>query len=559
MSPSYHFGAAQDGSSASSARSVGSAGSTGRASPDVRSRSSAQPPPAAGAYVPARVDTRKYYGCSPSTDYELDKKIGEGTFGEVAIGRHKATGAVVALKRILVHNEKEGIPITALREIKILKALNHPNVITLREIAYKAGDRNRRERGTVFMVFPYMDHDLTGLLENPQVRFSPGQIKSYMRQLLEGIRYLHKNRILHRDMKGSNILIDNEGHLRIADFGLARTFVETDHKGYTNMVVTRWYRPPELLMGATKYTTSIDMWGVGCVFGEMLRRRPILTGADDMDQLDKIFMLCGTPDDETWPGYRGLPMLDAAAGGLVSSFKTRHRRSILDKFPPHHYAPTTVRLLDGLLVLDPARRLTADQALVHEYFYVAPAPARPGTADFEKWPTSHELDSRLKKAEAVAAAAAMEGSGVKPHAQHLPSHFDAGVAGSVMVGGGGSGLRTGGGGGGGGMGGHGGRGTHPGGQYSQHRGGGSSSGVGGVGGGGMRTGGVLGGNGGGVGGNGMEQRRMQSGMAGSAAVGAGGRRYSKDGGSAGGGGGGGERDHRDGRDRSGSTGAHRKR
>ncbi|KAJ3333339.1 serine/threonine protein kinase, CMGC, CDC2/CDK sub [Blyttiomyces sp. JEL0837] len=277
-------------------------------------------------------ERRKYVGCSNTADYEMEKKVGEGTFGEVRIGRHKDTKKVFALKKVLMHNEKEGIPITALREIKILKSLNHPNIVSLSEMAVKKGDKKAKRRGEINMVFPYMDHDLTGLLENPNVCFSPPQIKSYMKQLLEGTKYLHYNAILHRDMKTANILVDNRGNLRIADFGLARAYSKTDSNvNYTNCVVTRWYRPPELLLGATKYGPPIDMWGVGCVFGEILRRRPILMGGDDLDQLDKIFQLCGTPTSATWPGMSALP-----GCRTIDGFTTSHQRSIRSKF--HHFS-----------------------------------------------------------------------------------------------------------------------------------------------------------------------------------------------------------------------------
>lgn len=122
-----------------------------------------------------------------------------------------------------------------------------------------------------------MEHDLDGLLQNPLVRFNPAQVKSYIKQILLGIEHLHKNLILHRDIKSANILINNKGYLKLADFGLARPFNFNGGK-YTNMVVTRWFRPPELLMGATEYDGAVDMWGVGCVFGEILKRRAILPG-----------------------------------------------------------------------------------------------------------------------------------------------------------------------------------------------------------------------------------------------------------------------------------------
>jgi len=177
----------------------------------------------------------------------------------------------VALKRILMHSEKEGMPVTALREIKLLKALKHPSIISLLDMFVVRS--NGKDPLSVYMVFPYMDHDLAGMLENERVKLSPSQIKLYMKQLLEGTEYMHRNHIVHRDMKAANLLISNDGQLRIADFGLARVFDESslrggkDHRGkdirYTNCVVTRWYRPPELLLGAVQYGGEIDIWGVG--------------------------------------------------------------------------------------------------------------------------------------------------------------------------------------------------------------------------------------------------------------------------------------------------------
>ena len=216
-----------------------------------------------------------FKGCSRITDYEILGKLGEGTFGEVHRAKSKKTGAIVALKKILMHNEKDGFPITALREIKLLKLLSHPNVLKLEEMAVEHHHKStdKRKRAIMYMVTPYMDHDLSGLLENPNVTLKEAQIKCYMLQLLEGVRYLHDNKILHRDMKAANLLINNKGILQIADFGLARHCDEPvpvagrgggeARRDYTTLVVTRWYRPPELLLQLRKYTTAIDLWGVG--------------------------------------------------------------------------------------------------------------------------------------------------------------------------------------------------------------------------------------------------------------------------------------------------------
>ncbi|KAI7601359.1 Pkinase-domain-containing protein, partial [Hortaea werneckii] len=228
---------------------------------------------------------RRFRGSAKITEYEvMHEKLGEGTFGVVSKAKSKRTGNMVALKKILMHNEKDGFPITALREVKLLKMLSHPNILRLEEMVVErapADDKGKsgKKRATLYMVMPYMDHDLSGMLTNPDIHFSESQIKCYMQQLLEGLRYLHDSRILHRDMKAANILISNKGVLQIADFGLARHYEGlTPQPGrgsgeavrdYTSLVVTRWYRPPELLLTLKRYTPAIDMWGVGCIFGEM--------------------------------------------------------------------------------------------------------------------------------------------------------------------------------------------------------------------------------------------------------------------------------------------------
>ena len=231
-----------------------------------------------------------FLGCSRISEYDVLGKLGEGTFGEVHRAKSKKTGAIVALKKILMHNEKDGFPITALREIKLLKLLSHPNVLSLMEMAVEHPSKptEKRKRAIMYMVTPYMDHDLSGLLENPAITLTEPQIKCYLLQLLEGLRYLHDNHILHRDMKAANLLINNKGILQIADFGLARHYDESvpvagngggeARREYTTLVVTRWYRPPELLLHLRKYTTAIDMWGVGYVISEAHLAQSLMFG-----------------------------------------------------------------------------------------------------------------------------------------------------------------------------------------------------------------------------------------------------------------------------------------
>jgi len=202
--------------------------------------------------------------------FEKLEQVGEGTYGQVYMARSRFDGEIVALKKIRMDNEKEGFPITAIREIKILKSLDHKNVIKLKEIV------TSKNKGSIYMVFEYMDHDLTGLADRPGIRFTVPQIKCYMKQLLTGLTYCHLNNILHRDIKGSNLLIDNQGVLKLADFGLARPCVLENSKSLTNRVITLWYRPPELLLGTQTYGPAVDMWSAGCIFAELLHGKPIL-------------------------------------------------------------------------------------------------------------------------------------------------------------------------------------------------------------------------------------------------------------------------------------------
>ncbi|KAK1287750.1 Cyclin-dependent kinase C-1 [Acorus calamus] len=340
------------------------------------------------------LDESPSWGSRSVDCFEKLEQIGEGTYGQVYMAREIRTGEIVALKKIRMDNEREGFPITAIREIKILKKLQHENVIQLKEIVTSPGPENEqgksdgnKYRGSIYMVFEYMDHDLTGLSDRPGMRFTVPQIKCYMRQLLTGLHYCHVNQVLHRDIKGSNLLIDNEGNLKLADFGLARSF-SSDHNGnLTNRVITLWYRPPELLLGTTKYGPAVDMWSVGCIFAELLHGKPILPGKNEQEQLNKIFELCGSPDEVNWPGVSKIPW--------YNNFKPsrplkRRVREVFKLFDRH-----ALELLERMLTLDPSQRISAKDALDAEYFWTDPLPCDPKS--LPKYESSHEFQTKKKR------------------------------------------------------------------------------------------------------------------------------------------------------------------
>ncbi|XP_057830855.1 cyclin-dependent kinase C-2 isoform X2 [Cryptomeria japonica] len=327
--------------------------------------------------------------------FEKLEQIGEGTYGQVYMAKEIKTGEVVALKKIRMDNEREGFPITAIREIKILKKLKHDNVIKLKEIVTSPGPENDEQgnsdgnkyNGSIYMVFEYMDHDLTGLSDRPGMRFSIPQIKCYMRQLLTGLHYCHINQVLHRDIKGSNLLIDNNGILKLADFGLARSFGSDQNQSLTNRVITLWYRPPELLLGSTMYGPAVDMWSVGCIFAELLNGKPILPGKSEPEQVNKIYDLCGSPDESNWPGVSKLK--------YWSSLKPQKpmRRRVKEAFK--NFDKHALDLLERMLTLDPSQRISAKDALDAEYFWTDPVPCLPSS--LPKYEASHEFQTKRKR------------------------------------------------------------------------------------------------------------------------------------------------------------------
>lgn len=328
------------------------------------------------------------WGSRSIENFDIKEQCGEGTYGQVYRATNKDTGQVVALKRVRMDNEKEGFPITAIREIKILKILNHKNVVRLQEIVTSKGADYNQGKGSIYMVMEFCDHDLTGLTDAGQ-RFTVPQIKCYMKQLLEGLAYCHAQKVLHRDIKGSNLLINNEGQLKLADFGLARPYDTDQQRPYTNRVITLWYRPPELLLGATMYGPAIDMWSAGCIFAELLLRKPILPGKNEFEQIDLIFKLLGTPDEHSWPACKTMQYYDM----ILSHTPRKYNSRFEEKFAS--LEPTAKDLLRKLLMMDPDKRLSADDALDHEYFWTDPVPATPD--QLPKYPPSHEFTQKKRR------------------------------------------------------------------------------------------------------------------------------------------------------------------
>lgn len=287
-----------------------------------------------------------------------DQKIGEGTYAVVYRGREMATGRKVAIKKIKMGQFKDGLDMSALREVKYLRELKHQNVIELLDVFSSKKNLN--------LVLEFLETDLELVIKDRSLVFLPADIKSWIAMTFRGLEFCHRNFILHRDLKPNNLLIAADGQLKIADFGLARDAADPGYK-MTCQVITRWYRPPELLFGCRYYSSAVDVWSVGCIFAELMLRTPYLPGESDMDQLRTTFRALGTPTEEDWPGHTKLP--DYVTVGQFP------RTPLRDLFTAA--SADCLNLLSKCLIYEPRRRISAKDALNHPYFFALPHPSHP--------------------------------------------------------------------------------------------------------------------------------------------------------------------------------------
>ncbi|KAG2052353.1 Pkinase-domain-containing protein [Suillus hirtellus] len=276
------------------------------------------------------------------------------TYGVVYKARDVTTNQIVALKKIRLEAEDEGVPSTAIREISLLKELKDDNIVRLLDIVHA--------EQKLYLVFEFLDVDLKRYMENANTSGTPisiGIVKRFTHQLNAGLLYCHSHRILHRDLKPQNLLIDKKNNLKLADFGLARAF-GIPMRTYTHEVVTLWYRAPEVLLGSRHYSTAIDMWSVGCIFAEMVMRgSPLFPGDSEIDQIFKIFRILGTPSEETWPGVTQLP-------DYKDTFPRWSKQELKSVVP--NLDEQGLDLLAHTLTYDTAKRISAKRALNHPYF-----------------------------------------------------------------------------------------------------------------------------------------------------------------------------------------------
>uniref|UniRef100_A0A8C5XQ31 cyclin-dependent kinase n=1 Tax=Microcebus murinus TaxID=30608 RepID=A0A8C5XQ31_MICMU len=302
---------------------------------------------------------RKNLPFGAASSYLNLEKLGEGSYATVYKGISRINGQVVALK-VISMNAEEGVPFTAIREASLLKGLKHANVVLLHDIIHT--------KETLTFVFEYMvTHRLAQYMSQHPGGYSVHFFQLFMFQLLRGLAYIHHQHVLHRDLKPQNLLISHLGELKLADFGLARA-KSIPSQTYSSEVVTLWYRPPDALLGATEYSSELDIWGAGCIFIEMFQGQPLFPGVSNiLEQLEKIWEVLGVPTEDTWPGVSKLPNYNP------EWFPLPKPQSLQIVWNRLGRAPEAEDLASQMLRGFPRDRVSAQEALVHDYFSALPS------------------------------------------------------------------------------------------------------------------------------------------------------------------------------------------
>ncbi|KAK0423353.1 hypothetical protein QR680_008099 [Steinernema hermaphroditum] len=302
-------------------------------------------------------------------DFQKLEKIGEGTYGVVYKGCNRFTKEMVAMKKIRLENEEEGVPSTTIREMSMLRELRHPNIVDLQQVIM--------EETHLYLIFEFLSMDLKKFLDSlPSTKLlEPHVLKSYMYQMCQAMCFCHQRRVLHRDLKPQNILVGDDGVVKLADFGLARA-IGVPVRAYTHEIVTLWYRAPEVLLGVNKYSMAVDIWSMGCIFAQMATKKPLFPGDSEIDQLFKVFRVLGTPNEMMWPGISTLrdfkPSFPHWNGNKLNEVMNKY----LDE--------QGLNLLQKMFIYYPVERISCKKILTHPYFddldkSVLPAGAYDGT------------------------------------------------------------------------------------------------------------------------------------------------------------------------------------
>lgn len=315
--------------------------------------------------LPPTLDLAEQMNEEEKRKYVKGKKLGEGTYAVVFLGHLRSNPATrVAIKKIKVQKEyTEGMAPDAVRELKHLQELQHPNIISLLSV-FSSKDQNLN---LVLEYLPLGDLEML-IRDTDNVRYGAADIKAWMGMLTRAVWFCHENFVLHRDIKPNNLLIAADGEVKLADFGLARSFADP-HRHMTSNVITRWYRPPELLFGARYYSGAVDVWSVGTVFAELILRAPYMPGNNELDQIKMICESIGTPTEDNWPGVTRLPEYT-----VPGQHPTRGRDWYEMRFGI--VGADGVDLLIKTLALNPQKRITAREMLKHRWWHSEPKPTR---------------------------------------------------------------------------------------------------------------------------------------------------------------------------------------